>query len=405
MQPEVKAQPIRFFRLIEALCSGLILAILIAGLWPFCAPANAVRWLNGANGIEFGRHGVATSSRAFQAAVPAGPCTIEIWLQPERTSGTGTLMAFDSYPDPRFPFALRQVGSGLALMRATIDGQGVMRRPWLLTGGVFEAAGPHLVAITGVRGTTSVYVDGVLRNSSGSFGLTQDDLSGRLSLGNSVIRSGWQGRVMGLAIYDEALAPAQIADDANHWLSGQGPARPPQPAPIALYLFNEGAGSQVREQMGSGNDLKIPARYRQLHAVFLDPVWNQYRTRWDGWRSSGYWDDVIVNVVGFVPVGILFAAYFSFVRPSARPWLSAVLFGFFLSLVIEVTQYWLPTRDSSMTDLVTNTVGTAIGAAIYRDGWALRLLAMLPAGSTRRIPMDPSASGGESVPSGKTQAL
>jgi glycopeptide antibiotics resistance protein len=90
-------------------------------------------------------------------------------------------------------------------------------------------------------------------------------------------------------------------------------------------------------------------------------VWKPFRSRWDGWKTRGYWFDMGVNVAGFIPFGFFFALWFSLTPGIARPRLTAILLGFAISLLIETLQYFLPTRDSSMTDLLNNTIGTALG--------------------------------------------
>jgi len=77
-----------------------------------------------------------------------------------------------------------------------------------------------------------------------------------------------------------------------------------------------------------------------------------------------------LNVLGSC-LGIL--GRFAFVQPKLLPaWsclLLAVVVGFGLSLAIELTQVWLPGRDSSLSDLIANTVGTAIGGVLGIKGW------------------------------------
>lgn len=72
--------------------------------------------------------------------------------------------------------------------------------------------------------------------------------------------------------------------------------------------------------------------------------------------------DFFWNVVLFVPLGIVAGTCF-----RGKPWFS-VLLGAFFSLVIEALQLHIVAgRDSSVGDLISNTVGTAIGVlTVYK---------------------------------------
>jgi len=97
-----------------------------------------------------------------------------------------------------------------------------------------------------------------------------------------------------------------------------------------------------------------------LDQKFLSPFWEEFYPNW------AYWDDVLINIAGFVPLGFLFCAYFSLAGRIKRPFLVTILLGFTLSLLIETLQAFLPTRDSGTTDLITNTLGTYLGSELYR---------------------------------------
>jgi glycopeptide antibiotics resistance protein len=95
----------------------------------------------------------------------------------------------------------------------------------------------------------------------------------------------------------------------------------------------------------------------------LDPVWRAFNWSW------GFWQDAFINVAGFIPFGCFFCAYFS-ARKLRSPALCAAAFGAAVSVFIELTQANLPTRDSSMSDLINNILGSVLGAAAYRGAFA-----------------------------------
>ena len=68
--------------------------------------------------------------------------------------------------------------------------------------------------------------------------------------------------------------------------------------------------------------------------------------------------ETAMNVLVFIPFGF----YLKMLGKSGG---SAVLRGFLLSLAFECCQYLLAIGVSDMTDLLTNTLGTAIGVGLY----------------------------------------
>jgi hypothetical protein len=344
------------------LCAGVLIGILTAGLWPFHAPKNDVSWLNDGDGIRFGRHGlILNSAGASSPILKAGTsCSVEVWLQPDFDIG-GTVLAFYSPTNRIVTFSMQQSLDDLLLRRVTLYRQRQVRTKWYI-GHVLRKNKQVIVTVTsGSRGTT-VYVNGALAGRSARFGLSSQDLTGQPVVGNNpLVDNGWQGQLRGLAIYNRELTPAEVSQHYDAWTTNRQ-ATIKDEGPAALYLCNEGTGNVVHNQMNSGNNLQIPERYFVLHAPFLELPWDEFQPSW------GYGKDVLINIGGFIPLGFSFCAYFSSVRRLKRAVLTTIVLGGVVSLAIEVLQAFLPTRDSGMTDIITNTLGTCIGALLFAKG-------------------------------------
>jgi glycopeptide antibiotics resistance protein len=53
--------------------------------------------------------------------------------------------------------------------------------------------------------------------------------------------------------------------------------------------------------------------------------------------------------------------------------IATIILGAVFSVTIEILQGFIPMRDSGTTDIITNTLGTALGAMLCRSG-ALEVL-------------------------------
>jgi glycopeptide antibiotics resistance protein len=90
------------------------------------------------------------------------------------------------------------------------------------------------------------------------------------------------------------------------------------------------------------------------------------------WPDTRY---LIGNVLAFVPVGVLLPL----LRPTKRPWLTVLVAGFLLSVLVEVGQLLaslaigFPYRQSDVDDVIVNTVGAAVGYALLAGARRLEL--------------------------------
>jgi VanZ family protein len=112
---------------------------------------------------------------------------------------------------------------------------------------------------------------------------------------------------------------------------------------------------------------------------FTSAAGNPVRILLHGW--PGEWNrymlrDVTLNIFIYMPLGLVAVLAFRRRRSRAFAAMAAIAFGFLLSLSMELLQVYVPGRDSSLLDVLTNTLGAAAGAciAIYFEGGIRRLM-------------------------------
>lgn len=351
------------------ICVCIVLGMLIVGLFPFGRPRNDVNWLTDTNGLSLTGRSFVLSQGVFTTLTNTKEATrsLEFWLQPGRSNVSSTILAF-SLPDVPNQLLLVQYGSSLIVTREKTG-----RRQRIGLANVFQQGKGVFVTVTAGSSNTDIYVNGVLAETFPGFRLAKD-MTGRLVIGTAPEGDdNWHGELSGLAIYSQELTAEQVSRHYRTWTQRQHPEVSKAEGAIALYLFNEHAGDTVRNSVSPGINLVIPAQYYLVHQKFLEPFWEEYRP------NLRYWDDIVINIIGFIPLGFAYFALWSFIRPTKHPILCTLMLGFAVSLTIEVIQSVLPTRSSGTTDLITNTLGTYLGVELNRLG-AIRNLIVKASG-------------------------
>lgn len=349
--------------ILRVLCSAVLCAILVAGLWPFHAPLNDVSWLKNESGLQFGPHGTVISSGTFprSRSNATAPCSLEVGLEPRLGDDVSVILSFYT-PEHAVPFAVYQAGPDMILEKRLQNRSAQVNLP-----NIFLSQAPLLLeVVSGVEGTR-IYVDGTIRGWIGQFNVSANDCAGQLVLGTSpIVNKNWSGSLRELAIYHRELTDLEVARHSETWTAEHRFDFGREEHPLAAYRFDERQGRLAHDSSGTGVDLLIPERYMIVHEKLLEPPWSEFHDDW------GYWKNVLINVGGFIPLGFVFCAYFSLKGRIQMPAWTTIILGAALSITIEVLQGYLPTRDSGTTDILTNTLGTCFGVMLYR--WKANLL-------------------------------
>jgi VanZ family protein len=348
------------------ICVALTLGLLFAGLWPFSfQTVNNVRWIGGSPGLRFESFGIVSGKEPLFG--PGGPVdlslpfTLRMEVRPREEPSGSLPRIFSAYDgEGRELFFLGQWRAGLLLR--IFEGERLYRLKYRETGADgLQKDEPHSIVVRSDRHVLTLFVDGVpAKTRSGvAFSLLPEKQAPAwMILGNSPSgESPWHGDLLSLSFYPKALSPRDI--------------EAPGTTPVIHYGFSEGTGAVCRGSADSRYDLVIPSLFRAPKKGILVPPWRVKKF------DRSFWKDAFVNILGFIPFGFFFYAWLrkSSTGKDITTFLLVALLGAGISLAIELLQVFLPTRDSSLTDVMSNTLGTNFGVLLARRkrSWSINL--------------------------------
>jgi VanZ family protein len=223
--------------------------------------------------------------------------------------------------------------------------------------------GPLFITITSNTNGTKLYCNGKLLKENQTLKLTMPNgRKSRILVGNSLYgNNSWEGDIFGLAIYRETLNSKDIDLHFENWSKEHNFSFAKNDKPFVLYFFDEKEGKLALDHAGKNHHLKIPDRMKILKKKILELEWEKYK------YDSNHIQDFLLNLLGFIPLGFSLSATLIRFRGKfiQHVVLKTVFSCFIFSLFIEIFQAWIPSRSSSMLDLILNTCGALIGSIIF----------------------------------------
>lgn len=355
----------------------LVALLLYLGLTPLdFSPENGVAWEPERAGLRFDGKGIALHADPLgwrAAPKPAITLLIEATPSSASSSGLGTLLSFEDGSRPQ-PLLVAQWKSYLVLRVRALASADPGRGYWEIgasdallvdqPSSIVIRSSPERGTIIHVAGKEAVRSNRSILPPNAEFG-------GRLIVGSMGDgRAGWAGLMTGLAIYDEWLSDADLETESAQIRRSGFAALERRESLLALHAFEDDPGDVAANLASTGPEraLLIPTAFEPpAPNAFSLPLRTEYGKRW-------FLRDIAINMVGFLPFGLLLVLLLLDIPMSGtRALVGATFCGILLSLGIESIQILIPVRNSSLTDLALNVLGTGLGAAVgivlRRSGW------------------------------------
>jgi hypothetical protein len=336
-------------RILLAVTAMMIVVMLVIGLNPRGFDGyNGVHWDADSDGVRFQR-GIGYTEPLVRQRLLADAGTRWTWqvmlgAQPRDQPGFGVAAVLYSGSDDA-QVQIAQWRRTLVVM-AGDDYPNRQRHP-RLTYELADADDVLRVTVTHGPDGAALYVNDapVSRAPRPTWPALGEPTRVRVVVGSTVAgQYPWQGTLYAMTLHDQTLDPTVDAERQ----------------PVLAYDFGAVREGRIASTGTIAGDLVFPDAFS---APELRPLaWPRQ------WRPlpRGMIIDIVVNLVGFLPLGFCVAwLFYAKGRSMAVSLVLAVAIGAAISLVIEIAQVWLPGRDSSLPDLLVNVVGAALGAAAF----------------------------------------
>jgi hypothetical protein len=334
-------------------------------LYPFhfYRPTNDAVWLPDSPGLYFNGRGIAYTEKVPQVPLQKG-ISVEILLKERPGSKNwGPKEIISLYDGSASPSLLvGQWGGRIFLYSRFEQNKGEKWYRQFRSKNRLMRGKPQLVAFTLDSREKALYINGELRNRERSnISRAEEFFSGRLILGNSPAGgAGWWGEIQGVALYDRSLSASE-AEKHSALVFQQGMQGLAAEDCLLLYTFEEGKGKTVGSIIGENNPFYLPDH----RVAFIKTILNLKNMRIE-FLSGQPLEDFVANIFFFIPYGVLLALLLFRQFSVSFFWtgILVVFSGGLLSLTVEIAQFFLPSRNPAITDVISNMLGSGIGSSL-----------------------------------------
>jgi len=334
-----------------------LVVFLRLSLWPFdFSRQNFVTFLPG-KGLKFSAPSIAISDGTPSKLVGLDSFVVSISFYPDLSNGAGCIL---DYAPSSGPTNLRIIQGGDNLVVSIRTGETEMK---------------HLNAPLGHRDSLNTFLLAVRGNN---VSLTRSRRLVRSAMARTTPGSSWDPQAQ-LIFGSTASGKLRWAGTLTSFAVSRVSTFDSAFSPGTTLLSYRVLEYHDRVIPDEGENPKTPLRVPEQINAPARKILSSPLTYWDGiWNKS----DLMYNVIAFLPLGFLLGILVRDRYGKVRLLLMAVVVAGLISLCVEIAQFYVPYRDSSIVDIVTDSFGSLCGAWIATLIPIRALLSLQKAGMT-----------------------